>query len=266
MCGICGELSVRSRRARSAATRVAAMSGDARAPRARPRRDVSCRADGRAGLGFRRLSIIDLRAAANQPMANEDGSVQLVFNGEIYNFRELRAGARSRAATCSARTPTPKSSSTSTRSAATTSSTRSTACSRSRIWDARHAPLIAGARSRRQEAAVRLQRRHARGVCVGDQGAPRASRSATSSIDEDAVPSYFLYGYVPHPQTFYRGVTHVEPGTVADRRCATGDGASTPVLAADVSRRPTRSAATAVTRRSGRDACASSSPPRSSGG
>jgi asparagine synthase (glutamine-hydrolysing) len=40
-------------------------------------------------LGFRRLSIIDLESG-NQPIANETGSVQLVFNGEIYNFRELR--------------------------------------------------------------------------------------------------------------------------------------------------------------------------------
>jgi asparagine synthase (glutamine-hydrolysing) len=41
------------------------------------------------GLGFRRLSIIDLESG-NQPISNEVGSVQLVFNGEIYNFRELR--------------------------------------------------------------------------------------------------------------------------------------------------------------------------------
>ncbi len=43
-----------------------------------------------AGLAFRRLAIIDLAATANQPMANEDGTVHLVFNGEIYNHRALR--------------------------------------------------------------------------------------------------------------------------------------------------------------------------------
>ncbi len=42
------------------------------------------------GLGFRRLSIIDLSPAGHQPMCNEDGTLWLVFNGEIYNFKALR--------------------------------------------------------------------------------------------------------------------------------------------------------------------------------
>lgn len=45
--------------------------------------------DGRTALGFRRLAIIDL-AGANQPLYNENRSLVLVFNGEIYNYRELR--------------------------------------------------------------------------------------------------------------------------------------------------------------------------------
>src|SRR4029077_9791639 len=47
--------------------------------------------DGRAVLAHRRLSIIDLSEAAAQPMANEDGSVWVTYNGEIYNHLALRA-------------------------------------------------------------------------------------------------------------------------------------------------------------------------------
>lgn len=46
--------------------------------------------DDDAALGFRRLSIIDLSSVGNQPLYNEDKSMVLVFNGEIYNYQELR--------------------------------------------------------------------------------------------------------------------------------------------------------------------------------
>ena len=43
-----------------------------------------------AALGFRRLSIIDLSSVGDQPLYNEDKSMVLVFNGEIYNYQELK--------------------------------------------------------------------------------------------------------------------------------------------------------------------------------
>src|SRR5882672_997284 len=48
-------------------------------------------ADNRAGLGHRRLSILDLSPLGHQPMASRCGDWVMVFNGEIYNFKEIRA-------------------------------------------------------------------------------------------------------------------------------------------------------------------------------
>jgi asparagine synthase (glutamine-hydrolysing) len=51
--------------------------------------------EGRVGLGHRRLSIVDV-AAGHQPMTNEDGSLRIVYNGEIYNHADYRAGLEAR--------------------------------------------------------------------------------------------------------------------------------------------------------------------------
>src|SRR5689334_11704226 len=52
--------------------------------------------DRHVGLAHRRLSIIDLREVASQPMSNEDETIWVTFNGEIYNFQELRKDLESR--------------------------------------------------------------------------------------------------------------------------------------------------------------------------
>ncbi|MBX7151260.1 asparagine synthase (glutamine-hydrolyzing) [bacterium] len=52
--------------------------------------------DGPVGLAFRRLSIIDLSPLGHQPMTNHDGSLWIIFNGEVYNYIELRDELRSK--------------------------------------------------------------------------------------------------------------------------------------------------------------------------
>jgi asparagine synthase (glutamine-hydrolysing) len=61
--------------------------------------------DGAIGLGHRRLSIIDL-SGGHQPLSNEDGTVTIVFNGEIYNFNELRPELLARGHTLKTRSDT----------------------------------------------------------------------------------------------------------------------------------------------------------------
>jgi asparagine synthase (glutamine-hydrolysing) len=90
MCGICGVL---SRRGAAAPEAARAMSG---ALAHRGPDGEGLHLDGPLALGHRRLSIIDLSDAASEPMTNEDATLWLVFNGEIYNFRELRRALEGR--------------------------------------------------------------------------------------------------------------------------------------------------------------------------
>ena len=168
--------------------------------------------DGGIGLGHRRLSIIDL-ATGDQPIGNEDGSVQVVFNGEIYNFAEVRARARSRTATASAPTPTPKSSSTATSSGASAASIASAACSRSRC----------GTRSARRLLLAR-DRLGVKPLYYAEVPGGLVFGSEIKSLLEDpevprewradALDAYLTLLYIPAPDTIYRGIHKLPPAHV----------------------------------------------------
>ncbi len=70
---------------------VAAVERMSAAERLRGPDDSGAYSDGYAALGHRRLSIIDVSAAGHQPMSNETGTVWVSYNGEIYNYKELRS-------------------------------------------------------------------------------------------------------------------------------------------------------------------------------
>ena len=209
MCGICGELSLDPDRP---ASRQAVEAMKAAIVHRGPDSDGTYIVrEGYASLGFRRLAIIDLRATANQPMANEDETVHLVFNGEIYNFKELRQGLLARGHRF-----------------------RSNADSEVilHLYEERGEEAVdaldgmfafAVLDSRRQRLLLARDRAGKKPLFVYDDGRRLAFASEIRSLlrhpelalepDPSVFPLYFTYGYVPHPATFYRHVRHVEPGT-----------------------------------------------------
>ena len=86
MCGICGQFNFVTKEPVCPETiQRMAQSISHRGPD-----DTGYHFAGPLGFGFRRLSIIDL-AGGHQPMSDDEGRISVIFNGEIYNFKELRA-------------------------------------------------------------------------------------------------------------------------------------------------------------------------------
>jgi asparagine synthase (glutamine-hydrolysing) len=91
MCGICGELRFDGRPADLSAVQGMTAPLERRGPD-----HGGAYADGPLGFGHRRLAIIDLSEKSNQPLVDQELGLALVFNGTVYNYRELRAELRGR--------------------------------------------------------------------------------------------------------------------------------------------------------------------------
>ncbi len=166
---------------------------------------------GRCALGFRRLRIIDLTVNASQPMANEDGSVQVVFNGEIYNFRELRDWLSGRGHRFRSKSDT--------ETIVHLYEEKGADCIADldgmfaiAIWDERGRRLTL-ARDRAGKKPLFYSRSDRLLAFASEMKSFFAHPDIVMEMDPAAVPYYFIHGYVPQPSTFYTTVRQLEPGT-----------------------------------------------------
>ena len=209
MCGICGELRfdgmpVREPGLARMRDRLVHRGPDASGAYLSQAADV--------GLGFRRLRIIDLTPNASQPMANEDGSVQLVFNGEVYNYRTLREGLVARGHQFRSRSDTEV--------IVHLYEEKGADCIADlegmfamAIWDERAGRLTL-ARDRAGKKPLFYYRDHRLLAFASEIKSFFGHPDIPIEPDLDAVPSYFIYGYVPLPATIYKRVFQLEPGSL----------------------------------------------------
>jgi asparagine synthase (glutamine-hydrolysing) len=173
--------------------------------------DHGTHTDGPCGIGMRRLSIIDL-TGGHQPMSTSDGRLWLVCNGEIYNFRELRRDLEARG--CRFRSQSD--SEVVLHAYAEYGDTfveRLNGMFAFALWDAAQRRLLIG----RDRLGIKP-------LYIADNGKWLAFASEAKSLlqlpdlettlDITAVSSYLRLGYVPAPQSMFRGIRKVPPATL----------------------------------------------------
>ena len=163
-----------------------------------------------AALGMRRLSIIDV-GGGHQPIANEDGSVQVILNGEIYNHHELRTSLQRRGHRFRTRSDTEV-----IVHLYEEHGDRATDHLRGMfalaLWDARRERLLV-ARDRLGIKPLSWRASVGGGVeFFSELRSLLAMPGARPAVDEAALGKYLAFGYVPDPLTIFRGVNKLLPG------------------------------------------------------
>ena len=164
---------------------------------------------GNVGLGMRRLSIIDL-AGGHQPIHNEDKTVWVVFNGEIYNFPELRSGLKQRGHRFYTDTDTEV-------IAHLYEDLGADLVSKLRgmfalaIYDERRHRLLL-ARDRLGKKPLHYAFSDGRLLFGSEIKAILAAAPELAAVDPKAILEYLYFGYIPDPQTVFRGILKLPPG------------------------------------------------------
>jgi len=173
--------------------------------------DEGHHADGPCAIGMRRLSIIDL-AGGHQPLSNGDGTLWLVCNGEIYNFRELRKELIA----LGHRFKTASDSEVILHGYAQYGDEfihRLNGMFAFALWDARGQRLIIG-RDRLGIKPIYLYRDARRLAFASEAKALLTLPGISAEIDPDALHSYLNLGYVAAPQSIFRGIRKLPPASV----------------------------------------------------
>jgi asparagine synthase (glutamine-hydrolysing) len=206
MCGIFGILNLDGSPAQRAALQAMARVSVHRGPD-----DEGFHIDGACGMGMRRLSIIDL-AGGHQPIGSRDGSLVLVCNGEIYNFRELRRELEA-LGHCFA---TGSDSETLLHGYAQWGDEvvqRLNGMFGFALWDARRARLVIG-RDRLGIKPLYLYRDAKRLAFASEAKALLALPGVQAAIEPSALHGYLNLGYVAAPASLFKGITKLAPATL----------------------------------------------------
>src|SRR3954464_15242172 len=207
MCGICGLVSLDGATAPDPAA-LAAMN-ETLVHRG-PDSDGSV-IDGPCGLAMRRLSIIDL-AGGDQPIANEDGRIQVIQNGEIYNYRELMEELRGRGHTFSTDSDTEVLVHLyEERGPSFVEALRGMFAIA--IWDARHGRLVL---ARDRFGIKPLYYRVAGGMVsfASELKALLRQPGFSREIDPEALEAFLAFNSIPAPLTIFREARKLPPGHV----------------------------------------------------
>ena len=160
-------------------------------------------------LGHRRLAIID-PAGGNQPMYNEDGSVAVIFNGCIYNFRELRAELRSAGhifkTNCDTEVIVHA-----WEQWGEGCVTRFRGMFAFAVWDANSESLFLARDRLGKKPLYYAELPSGRIVFGSELKALLVDPMISREIDPYAVDDFFAYGYIPDPRTIYRSVAKLPP-------------------------------------------------------
>jgi asparagine synthase (glutamine-hydrolysing) len=213
MCGLTGFIDfTRRTSAGDLAQRVEAM---AETLRHRGPDDGGVWTDAEAGvaLGFRRLSIIDLSAQGHQPMSSASGRHVIVFNGEVYNFRELREELGAAGASFRGGSDTEVIVEAIEAWGLEKALGRFVGMFAIALWDRRQRTLHL-VRDRLGVKPLYWGRRGNLLLFGSELKALRAHPGWTPEIDRGALASYFRFAYVPAPHSIYQGIEKVMPGTI----------------------------------------------------